>query len=324
MKKFLYVIYLVVVCILVFFLADYIEFKILEKKFWQNIINSDLEKPSYFKYFDNEWFPFSITSYKKFYEKLCKEFRKDVLLDENAKSSIIVFGCSFAYGDKLDDKQTFEYKISKKTNRNVYNRAISACGIQHMYYLLLHSAFYNNLPKECEYVFFIYIPNHLQRLNKYVFPSEIDSNGAYLHYDIKKNELVLRKEITQLYKSFLFKRLMVEIDEKNYATNPNVREKNSELAIKLFVESRKLLQRRYPNMKFVILKYDIECDVDEQFENSRMWEELKKENFIVIKSEDLIGRKYKYNSEDTNQDGYHPSEAAWDLLVPKLVEELNL
>lgn len=51
---------------------------------------------------------------------------------------------------------------------------------------------------------------------------------------------------------------------------------------------------------------------------------INKQKFIIVKSSDLIGRKYKYDSEDTVEDSYHPSEYAWDLLTPKLVEKFNL
>lgn len=322
MKKIGYVIYLILVFVLVFFLADYIEFKILEKKFYQTFQNLDVKVTSYFKYFDNDWFFHCVTSYDNYYEKLIKDFRGDVLSDENTMKPIILFGCSFAHGSQLEWEQTFAYKLSKKTKRNIYNRAIGACGIQHMYYMLTHSEFYETLPKNPEYIIYVYIPTQMMRLSNYVYPSEMVSNGPYLHYDIKEKELVLRKEITQLYKSFLFKRLMAEIDEKNHATNPNVREKNSELAIKLFVESKKMLLEKYPKTKFVILRYNVDYDGEEGFENPKMWEELEKEGFIIIKSRDLIGRNYR--EDETTMDNIHPSEAAWDLLVPKLVEELNL
>ncbi len=55
-----------------------------------------------------------------------------------------------------------------------------------------------------------------------------------------------------------------------------------------------------------------------------MWNDLEKEGFIIINSSDLIKRKFRYSSEDTADDEYHPSEAAWQLLCPELIKKLKL
>lgn len=49
------------------------------------------------------------------------------------KEPIAVFGCSYAYGYKLKDEQSFGYKLSEYTKRPVYNRAYSGLSIQHSY-----------------------------------------------------------------------------------------------------------------------------------------------------------------------------------------------
>lgn len=41
------------------------------------------------------------------------------------KKPVVIFGCSFAYGEYLNDNQTFGYKLSKQTGRTVYNFAYS-------------------------------------------------------------------------------------------------------------------------------------------------------------------------------------------------------
>ena len=55
-----------------------------------------------------------------------------------------------------------------------------------------------------------------------------------------------------------------------------------------------------------------------------MWEVLKSEGFIIIDTQEIIGRKFEYNSDDCAEDGYHPSFKTWKLLVPKIIEKLNL
>ena len=191
-----------------------------------------------------------------------------------------------------------------------------------MYYLLSHKDFYNNLPQNPEYAIFIYIPTQLTRLNNYIFPSEMLVNGPYLHYDIKNGFLKLRKEPTKLYKSFLFKRLLSKIDEINDCKNESIKLKNMDLAVKLFTESKNLLQEKYPNIKFIILDFNSETGGDKQLENPQMWEKLKDNDFIIINSKELTGKIF--TQTDTTNDKIHPNETVWNLLIPPLVEKLNL
>ena len=148
------------------------------------------------------------------------------------------------------------------------------------------------------------------------------TNGAYLHYDLDSgNNLKLRKEFTPPYKSFIFKKLLAKIDEKNSISNPIIKEKICNLAVKLFKENKKLLKEKYPNIKFVILRY-ISTTGGEEEEIPQMWKDLENEGFIILNSKDLVGRIY--TEKDTEKDNIHPSEAAWDLLVPPFIEKLNL
>jgi hypothetical protein len=84
------------------------------------------------------------------------------------------------------------------------------------------------------------------------------------------------------------------------------------------------LKEKYPDIKFVILRYQTENDENNLYELPEMWEILKSEGFIILDTEELIGRKFKYSSEDTAKDGYHPSAKVWDMLIPKIGEKLNL
>ena len=96
------------------------------------------------------------------------------------------------------------------------------------------------------------------------------------------------------------------------------------MANELFLQSKKKLEEHYPNIKFVILKYNVENDYELNYETPFMWDFLEKEGFIILDTKDLIGRKFVSNSKDTVKDGYHPSEYAWDLIIPPLIKKLNL
>lgn len=268
---------------------------------------------------------FSEHSYQRFNRQNNFYIRPAAKNPLNTKSPILIFGCSFAHGTKfLTNEQTIGFKIFKNTNRDVYNFAFPACGVQHMLYII-RNILPRKLPKNeaPEYAIYFYIPNHLFRLRTNIHPT-LFSNGMSLKYKMKNGDLVLEKPLFDfMYKLFIVKFILSISDFIDKRNSNNEAELNFLLLNSIFLESKRALEEKYPNIKFVIVRYQVEND--ENFrELPYMWEVLKNEGFTVINSDDLIGRKYKYNSEDTTLDYYHPSEKAWDLLVHPLIKNLNL
>ena len=242
----------------------------------------------------------------------------------NTKAPVIIFGCSYAYGWQLENNQTFHYKLSELTDRNVYNFSLSGCGIQHMFFFLENNIDGLISGQKPEYAVFIYIPSHLRRLQKNIFPS-IQHNGINLKYDIKNDKLKLQKHSSSfLYKTFIVKKSFSLIDKIQENYNPNYKNKSYLLAKKIFLESKKNLEEKYPGIKFIILNFQTENDTESNYELPFFFDELKKDGFIIVNSGDLAGRKFRYNSEDMTKDGYHPSEAAWDMILPKFIKETGM
>ncbi len=326
MKKIYNVLIIFLICVMIFFTFDYLQYKqecIKQKKEDPN----NLYSPEKYMSFFTKQIGYTHSRLKNFSENE-NFFRKNIANSElNKKPPIILFGCSFTFGTMLEDNQTFSYKLSKLTKRNVYNYALEACGIQHMYYFLSNERFYKDISSASyppPYVIYVYIPSHLQRLTSNIFPDIICQNGSLLLYNLQDNDLKQKKIPSFLFKSFLIKKIFYLIDKKNNQNTLEKKYKKFMLANELFLHSKEQLEKHYPNIKFVILKYNIDEKEEDINEMPFMWDVLKKEGFIIINSEDLVGRKFQNNSEDTAKDGYHPSEKAWDLLVPKLVEKLNL
>ena len=323
MKKFIVNIIVFVFC---YFVADFCIYK--------------LNCLEYKKYINTDIYP--IISYSKFYtEKICislsklKEnynngnfiyFKKNPAnSDLNTKPAVILFGCSFAYGTFLEDNQTLHYKLSKLTKRNVYNRALEACGIQQMYFFLSDKNFFKPIsPPRIQYAIYVYIPSHLQRLTTQIYSNSLCINENILTYKLKNNDLITNNTPSFLYKSFIFKELVKINDKRNNTYTLENNYKKFILANEMFLRSKKILEEKYPDIKFVILKYSFENDNDVNYELPFMWDILEKEGFIILDTKDLIGRKFVLNSQDTAKDGYHPSEHAWDLLLPPLIKKLNL
>ena len=317
----------IILLVIILFISDYSIYLKFKQDYIKNLASESLKIYPPISYIDNYKSNYSTQSY--IFQKRNKNnfnyFRNNIYNKNYNNKSIIFFGCSYTFGAQLSDEQTLSNKLAKKLNINVYNFGICASGIQHMLSLLQNNIFYNLIKEEPKYAIYTIIPDHFERLQKYIFPSPMMANGINLQYELKNSKLKKRYIPLNLFsKSFLVKSIYYQIDTKRNDFEPNIKEQNNLLAYYIFTESFQILKKKYPNIKFIILRYETENDYAEEYENNKIWENLQKQGIIIINSSDLIGRKFKYASEDTCEDQYHPSEKAWDLLVPKLIEQIEL
>ena len=235
------------------------------------------------------------------------------------KKPIAVFGCSYAYGYRLNNEQTLSYKLSQLSRRPVYNRAYPGWGIQHMLFQAKLPILYNQVP-EPEFVIYIFMNDHLRRLYLLTFMSNNMLNENFnLRFKEKNNSLVIADDFNPFIN--FFRRLYItnELDFLfvKYITLRKSNENNYyNFALKHFIESKKEMQKRWKNSKFVIFFYN------DLYSENKLKEKLENEGFIVLGNYDLSNENLsdkKYLSDD-----YHPKEDAWNLLTPLLVKKLNL
>ena len=129
------------------------------------------------------------SNYFKDYFKI-NEFRK-VSESKNSKyPSIILMGCSFTYGNGLNNEETFSSQLSHYTNYTVYNLGLDGASIRESLYLLRTPAILNQLisdKKAVKYVIFTFIDDQMVRLHSDVYripePQFIhDKNYTHLKY----------------------------------------------------------------------------------------------------------------------------------------------
>lgn len=325
-KKYLLILICNIALIIIFlFCIDYLIYAKYKNDYIKNTEHLEIYPPiSYIDNYRSEFSPQTFTFQIK-NKKLIETYRYKYNDNYKNKKSIIIFGCSFAFGELLEDNQTISYKLSNITKRNIFNFGMNACGIQHMLSLLQNEVLYKYIKQDPEYIIYVYIPDHLYRLKENIFPAPMTTNGINLQYKLINNTLMPDKKPFNMFsKTFIIKSLYYQFDLNRNIETKEQKYNNFILANELFLESKRILQEKYPDIKFVILNYECEDDSPENIELPFMWDVLKQEGFIIINSSDLIGRKFKYYSEDTADDDYHPSEKAWNLLVPKLIERLNL
>lgn len=247
------------------------------------------------------------------YDRLKRGMRPTTYMNSK-KRPLLFMGCSFTYGWGLNNDQLLPVKMAKLTNRTAYNRGIAASGPQHIYYQLNRNDFYKEVP-DSEYIIYTFIYDHIKRLYKYQLA--FFGVEAGLRYEIKDGKLQeIEPSFLPFYSLYTVRRIQAEIEKKEIANE----DESFNLFLTILKESLKQAKKHYKNVKFVVLIYK-----DPWGENltPEQIELIKKEGFIVIDAEKLIGHELtdkKYKLEDN----IHPSEQAWNEVAPKLAKALKL
>lgn len=300
----------IVIAVLLLFLSDFLYYKAIcynEMKVCSKI-HRNFQSPPY----DSV-----LKSFDDVYAEIRNDkFRKPEGLNSKAKP-IIIFGCSFAYGDGLNNSQTFSHKLFTQTSRPIYNRSFSAWGVQQMLYQLKREDFYKEVKKP-EYIIFVIMSDHINRVYYHTFRS-IDTIEN-LRYFNENGELKRSQQTTNIFNSFWMVKHFQKFIIDNFVSNKKNNDEKFDFLKMHLEESKKLSDEHFPGSKFVILKY---CNDNSDWSlNTDRWKELEKEGFIVLDTKTLT-RKDLSLKQYTLPDS-HPNEKAWDVVTPALVKKLNL
>lgn len=237
--------------------------------------------------------------------------------EEYTKPPIVIFGCSYAYGQYLEPNQTFSYKLSKLTQRPVYNRALPGAGFPFMYFQTTSDALYNEVkaPKD---VIYVMISHHWIRSLLYYF--DVLDIFDMPHYRLKNNKLILDNYdgiIFNFIKSTYLAKHLNHIWAFNYVNNPKNKDKIVDMAVFYFIQSRKEMEKRWnKKINFTIILYN---DYNILYKDE-LTRKLKENGFNVINTDDLTKEDLK-NDKYIMKENNHPSEKAWDLLVPLIIDK---
>ncbi|MCR5261390.1 MAG: hypothetical protein K6C94_06075 [Candidatus Gastranaerophilales bacterium] len=231
------------------------------------------------------------------------------------KNPILWFGCSFADGAGMDDNKTPCFKISDLTGRTCINRAQGATGTQYIYNQIKKNDFKKIAP-DVDFIFYIFIQDHLRRLYFFQIPLTYYSE---VRYQYKNHEL---KEVPRwtkyLYSSYLIQKLaMIRI---KYCWDKEF--KNYYLFNIVMKETAKEFKKIYPNAKFIMIEFNEKRQTEFLPE-----EEIKKLNSYgidVVRLRDYIGDIDIHDDKYWFEDDCHPREVLWDMLLPQIVKKYNM
>lgn len=237
---------------------------------------------------------------------------------DKTKPPILTIGCSFVYGTEINDNETLAYQLQKLTKRKVYNYGYQAQGVQHVVYKLQDSPVFKEQNIVPEYVIYVFITDHLNRM--YLNHFTYDDPEKYIRYHVKDNKL--ERDLAHIVPSDYIKRTLLA-RSFNKLMFKHKSDKTKFDFLKLHLEkAQKAMLKINPNAKFVIVVYHPEAFMCEPFYTDR-WKELEEEGFIVIRFD---SDKYNYLLKDEYiaPDHVHPSGKAWQVLVPIIAEKLGL
>ena len=248
---------------------------------------------------------FKIQSIDNYYY-ICKNgnyFRDVFSFNNSSKKPIVIFGCSNAYGHDLEINQTLGYKLAKLSNRIVYNRAIQGFGIQGILYIL--NTF--NLEKEIknpEYIIYVYSACQNLRLHRHGL--SVITEIPDINYIINKNnKLKLVRHKQKFINRFFIKRIY---DDNYLCTRERNYEEDLKLIQKIFSETNKVIQKKFPGCKLVVFLYQDYFE-DSIFYDKDRWKPLEDEGIIVIDSMELTKSDVPFNDKKyvLPHDPHHPN-----------------
>lgn len=236
---------------------------------------------------------------------------------------ILFFGCSFTFGDGVNDDEALPYvfQVGSKNEYKAYNFALNGYGPHQMLRIIESGLIERVLGKSPDVAIYGVLTDHIERCNgnypydvsgpKYVlndkneveFAGKLDESKAY------------RFMLHQLDKSYVIRRiLLITLSHKRTT-------KDIDLFIGILAKSRDLLMSKY-NCRFYVLVWTWGNEEDKDVPYIRS--ELEKKNIRVIATKDIFTKfndgSAKYYLHEC--DG-HPSALAYKRVSDYLLDYVH-
>lgn len=274
------------------------------------------------QYAHRQWFPEYLINFESYFNG-----KNDIYFGRlpdgtqyKDKLPIIVFGCSYAFGEYLTKEQTLSYKLSEQLKRPVFNRGVHGGGLAHMLLQVSSADLYKTIPRT-DTIIYVMMSDHYRRTMLQYF--DILDYHVYPVFKTKNGELILtdynNKFMSQI-RSWYITKLINHIRAKKYIDNPNNIDFITDKVLLFFNKSKSILEEHYgKDLNFYIIFYE-----DQVIPYSDILrKKLEKNGFGVISTKELTDKNLS-SSEYYMQDKFHPSEKAWTLLTPLIIDKLQL
>ena len=302
MSKFKIILVNLLIFLVAFFSIDYIVYKQQDKIYNLHI-----------GYFQNLTKKIAVSEeYDKTYIEKRIQFRPALNGHNTEKRSIVLTGCSFVYGQYLNEDEIFSYKIAQLVENPVYNLGVISKAINTTIALLQYGAFEKEVKVEPSIVIYTYANFHLLRL---IMPNMPFEDNEFM-FKINDNKLERKRPPFIVSRFISLSVLRSKLYEFTKRHSKIYREHLKKLLKLHFLEMKKLIDSKYSDVKFIVVVY-YPCKIFEEIAS-----ELEKENIEIIRiTEEEFGLDVQ-DKKNLLPDG-HPNALAWEIITPKLVEKIK-
>jgi hypothetical protein len=196
--------------------------------------------------------------------------------------TVLFFGCSFTFGDGLDDDETLPYQVGTQSGGRyrTFNFAFQAYGPNHMLALIQHDRVRRVVDTTPQHAFYVAIPGHVWRVAgrvawgghapRYALNADgsVHLAGAFGNRELLDQRLGLKHGVRQLNKSAIWRRL----------GNGDDRISDDDLRLYFAVvrHSQELLAAQYPGIQFHIILWPYQDSPQQPYAYEKMLEEFRR------------------------------------------------
>lgn len=251
----------------------------------------------------------------------CKRVTPD--FDSSRSKYALFFGCSIAFGEGLNDNQTFPYYFQQQTNEyNAYNFAYSGYGANQM----LARMEFQNLTEQvkekegiCFYVFFMgHVSRVIGSMDSYIGWA---STSPYYFMDngkLKRNKLFKNGRYwTSKFYELAYQTSVINYFKINF---PNkLQPQHYELTVEVIKASKEKYIKQFGNDNFYVILYPSYKIVPE--EDYKLFKQLltkKGIKYIDLNNFITYGGKYTLDGDP------HPNANTNKILVEELIKRLKI
>ena len=243
-------------------------------------------------------------------------FSRRITYRQNAATKhLIVLGCSYTYGQGLNDRESFPYIISERSHDyQAYNYALPGYGA-HQIVSIFDKPIEQEIEQDTGVLIYFFIDHHLNRLIRDLTTIRYNFYTPYYKLD-KNNELInygFYYKYRPLYTRFVlglatYPRIIsaaIKLEQKYRNLNTT---ENYKLLAKVVAASKTAYLEKFPNGRYYVAIFPTEDN------RSKVYFEREGINVLDLSNKIDLG---KINGRQ--QDGYHPN-----VIGSKAIAELVL
>ncbi len=331
MKKVLISLFIFIVIIfLLDICSSYVDYKSIDDYRKSLAFENGFETDTFDNFKNNFNYSLRLMPFKDYFKK---EFKRGGVADsrnvdkEHEKNdSVIIFGCSYAEGSFLDLDDKPANVLAEITKMPVYNRAWGGLGLATMLWQTRSQEFWDGIKYPPKYIIHVFIPYHVGRLltDKYGMSSLLP---IYIGYNVKDNNTLVENKLPFrfLFRFKFIRKIVYGYQDRKFNT-PENQDFIFDLIKLHYIESKKAIMEKYPNVKFIIIKHPISKEMImydyDYIYNTERWKELETEGFIVYDlAKDL---NIDITTKEYLLPDMHPNKKTWQVVIPKLVKDLDI